>query len=191
MSSTNRGAVRNEADFYATPEWCVDAILPLLALGGPILEPAVGEGVIVRRLLAHDMMASVTMVDIEDRLAGVPPDRFHLYDFLAWSKMNPGRFGTVITNPPYSLAMEFVQAALDVTEPGGEVVMLLRLNFLGSQKRATWLRENPPDVYVLPKRPSFTNGGTDSCEYAWFRWVKASRAEFGRVCVLPLPGVPR
>jgi hypothetical protein len=49
--------------------------------------------------------------------------------------------------------------------------MLLRLPWLGSQKRAQWQRENPSNIHVLPKRPSFTaDGKTDATEYAWFIW---------------------
>ena len=49
--------------------------------------------------------------------------------------------------------------------------MLLRLNFLGSRKRAKWWRERRPEVYVSPARPSFSpDGRTDSTEYAWFIW---------------------
>ena len=49
--------------------------------------------------------------------------------------------------------------------------MLLRLNWLGSEDRAAWLRRHPPSVYVLPNRPSFVEGGgTDATEYAWFIW---------------------
>jgi hypothetical protein len=29
-----------------------------------------------------------------------------------------------------------------------------------------------PDIYVIPNRPSFTGGKTDSIEYAWFVWSK-------------------
>ena len=50
--------------------------------------------------------------------------------------------------------------------------MLLRLNFLGSQERSDYLREHMPDIYVIPNRPSFTGGKTDSIEYAWFVWSK-------------------
>lgn len=42
MSATNRGAVRNKDDFYATPAWCVRALLATVQLpGGNWLEPAV------------------------------------------------------------------------------------------------------------------------------------------------------
>ena len=51
------------------------------------------------------------------------------------------------------------------------VIMLLRINFLSSQKRYDFWQQFPPDgLFVLSKRPSFTGTGTDSQEYAWFVW---------------------
>ncbi len=35
------------------------------------------------------------------------------------------------------------------------VAFLLRLNFLGADERSDFWREYPPDIYVLPNRPSF------------------------------------
>ena len=51
------------------------------------------------------------------------------------------------------------------------VIMLLRINFLGSQKRYDFWQQFPPDgLFILSKRPSFTGKGTDSIDYAWFVW---------------------
>ena len=63
------------------------------------------------------------------------------------------------------------------------VVLLLRLNFLGTRGRAAFMRRHPPAVYVLPDRPSFTGKGTDSIEYAWFVWPR-ERREAGTIRVL-------
>lgn len=59
--------------------------------------------------------------------------------------------------------------ALEDVIEGGEVIMLLRLNFLGAQKRKRFWDFAPlKHIYVLSKRPHFTLGQGDSCEYAWF-----------------------
>lgn len=76
-------------------------------------------------------------------------------------------FDLVIANPPYSDAERFVEHALTI---GRTCCFLLRLNWLASKKRAAFHRAHPSDVFVLPRRPSFTNGGTDATEYAWFVW---------------------
>ena len=85
-------------------------------------------------------------------------------------------YDIVLTNPPYSLAQEFVDHAMKFRRTELSLVaMLLRINFLGSKKRAKWLRENTPTVAVSPRRPQFCKNkhgkkGTDATEYAWFLW---------------------
>ncbi len=83
----------------------------------------------------------------------------------------------IITNPPYNLAEEFVTTALDLMYSKNNsirlVAMLLRLNFLGSQKRHDWWQTRLPNTIIaLSCRPSFTNDGkTDATDYAWFVWL--------------------
>lgn len=80
----------------------------------------------------------------------------------------------IITNPPFNSAIEFVKKALEDVKEDGLVIMLLRLNFLGSKNRNEWLKANMPyEIYVHSKRMSFIDGkGTDSIEYAHFVWKK-------------------
>ena len=77
------------------------------------------------------------------------------------------RYHVCVMNPPFRLAFEFLQMALQIAD---YVVMLQRLNYLGSRKRSEFFRQFHPDIYVLPDRPSFTEGQTDSIEYCWFVW---------------------
>ena len=172
MSATGRGAVRREGDYYATPAWCVEAILPYLASRGLLdegrsaLEPAAGDGAIVR-VLRERTKVRVSMIEID-------PDRAtqsgaECRDFLQYEI--PG-FDLIITNPPYRLAFEFAKHGLDLLGRGGALVLLTRLNWLASVKRSGWLREHTPSVFVLPKRPSFTGQGTDATDYAWLVWGK-------------------
>lgn len=151
MSSTNRGAVRRANDFYSTPEPAFKPLIPHLKGGVEFWEPACGD----RRLINWLNEAGHT-ADGNDLANG--------YDFL---KDNTVR-GVIITNPPFSLALEFCEHA---RRHAPEVLMLLRLNFLGSQKRHDWWKRNEPNaLFVLSDRPDFTGGGGDSCEYAWFAW---------------------
>ena len=76
-----------------------------------------------------------------------------------------------MTNPPFNIAQQIIERALDDVIEGGEVIMLLRLNFLGAQKRKQFWQDTPlKHVFVLSKRPCFINGKSDSIEYAWFVW---------------------
>ena len=77
-----------------------------------------------------------------------------------------GDYGVVITNPPFNISIDFVNKALEHVCPGGYVVMLQRLNWLGTKDRkAFWDTAPLQSVYVHSKRPSFfpdKKGKTDS-----------------------------
>jgi len=178
MSSTNRGAIRNDQDNYITPEWVVNALLDNIDLqGDEILEPCAGDGAIIRALIQrYGNTKYYTAIEIRDErnnllMAGA--DRiYNQLDFLKiGGPVNPQET-TIITNPPYGIAQEIIEHCFELY-PEDDIIMLLRLNFLGSQKRKEfWERHPVKQIYVLSKRPSFTAGGTDSCEYAWFVWSK-------------------
>lgn len=170
MSSTNRGAIRPDGDFYRTPEWCVKKILPALPKGS-VLDPCAGDGAILRAV--DGTHAPLSGIEINPALCvGAQcigtfiEEKDALLDSTNW-----GRPNLVLMNPPFNLALEFVRKAIEVQKPhGGTVAALLRLSFLASKKRKEFFIANPCDVHVLSKRPSFTGHGTDSCDYAFFIW---------------------
>lgn len=186
MSSTNRGGKRSPADFYPTPSWCVVRALEEMALpGGTWLEPCAGDGAIIRAVRHVRRDISWHAVEVRDSCRPVleelthPDDRVYCSDFFEWRPSQ--RFDVLFTNPPYSLAEQFLERGLSIAS---NVVLLLRLNFLASARRADIMRKHAPDVYVLPNRPSFSGQGTDSVEYAWFHWPPQPRAR-GVITVLP------
>lgn len=90
-------------------------------------------------------------------------------DYLFWTPDR--RFDLIATNPAYTFAKQFIRKSMELLAPGGLCLLLLRLNFLGSQDRkAMWQREvDLRRLYVLSERPSFTGDGkTDATEYAWY-----------------------
>jgi len=189
MSSTNRGGKRTPADFYPTPTWCVIRALEAIPLpDGEWLEPCAGDGSIIRatQQIRRDVswraveIRSSCKADLERYLSA---DRVAYVDFFEWRTSQ--RFEVLLTNPPYALAEQFLSAGLELAQ---NVVLLLRLNFLASAKRAELMRRRAPDVYVLPNRPSFSGSGTDSVEYAWFHWPPGYR-ERGSIVVLPQSSV--
>lgn len=188
MSSTNRGGQRIENDVYSTPAWCVHRLLEALPLPagqwGQWLEPAAGEGAIIQAVNEIRLVPPPDWMAIEIREgagAGALVPRCRMgQDFLTWKPA--GRFAVAITNPPYSLAQEFIGHAMLMAET---VVMLLRLDFLGSERRAPFLQVQEPSVYVLPNRPSFVGGKTDSCEYAWFVFGALARGEIRVLATTP------
>lgn len=193
MSSTNRGSLRSPADFYPTPAWCVARLLEAAPLpGGRWVEPCAGDGDIIRACAAlrGDLSWSAAELRAPCRPALVAatgaPERVRIGDlFDAGDWIDAQQPAVIITNPPFRLAREVLELLLG---RGAAVALLLRLNFLASAARAPLMRRCPPDVYVLPNRPSFVVGGkTDSIEYAWFVWPDggATPRANGRLVVLP------
>lgn len=159
MSSTNRGTIRQVNDHYDTPTYTTRSLLDAHDIKYPVLEPCAGNLAIANML----NKGLVTTNDINPESQST----FN-YDYLNYS-FKDSHINTVITNPPFNIAQQIIDRALNDVVEGGEVIMLLRVNFLGSQKRKPFWKDAPLKyVYVLSKRPAFINGKTDSIEYAWF-----------------------
>ena len=173
MSATNRGGTRAPADYYPTPAWCVRRLLEAVPLpGGAWLEPSAGDGAIIRAVnevrgdawwwameLREECRASLV-----EATAGRGSVR--IGDFIA--EPSDGYAAVAILNPPFSLALQFVERCLSLA---GWVCALERLHWPACAARCDWFRAHMPDVYILPDRPSFTgDGASDMAEYAWFVW---------------------
>ena len=193
MSATGRSDVRRKDDHYVTPAWCVQAIWPKLGAFDSCLDPCAGEGRILMAL--QDLAASpvyrgieldeerATLCASQNGIGCVVGDAFTVRGrecadpWMTPTQHNP--YDLIIMNPPYSLALEFIKAAL-ASRPR-EIAVLLRVNFLASKARAQFWREHPCDVYVLPKRPSFA--AFLSCKAKLFKKTEAaSNIELPEVC---------
>jgi hypothetical protein len=156
--------VRIAQDVYITPAYCVDKLLPWIdfAVRAPsqtvtFFEPCRGTGALTDRIPAHAYREHCEISEGVDYLA---------------TTVEPG-LDIIITNPPYSLALEFLRKSLGEAYT---VVYLLRLNFLGSVARKPFWDEHPPThLFTITPRPRFVNGGSDSCEYGWFIWDRGGR----------------
>ena len=204
MSATGRSSVRVDGDFYRTPSWVVRALLESEPLHGPILEPSCGDGAILGELAErhYEPLVGVELDPNRFRLAQDQenPDRrcaVYCGDYLQPDQylrqtLGKWRFASIVTNPPYKQAAEFVRSSLARVQPGGRVCMLLRLNFLGSSRKRLDVvgpGSGLARVIVLAKRPSFTGKGTDACEYAWMIWVRGFTGE-ARLSVYAGPVLP-
>lgn len=164
MSATNRGTTRAESDFYATPASAFLPLLDYLPKDSVYWEPACGDCRIIDWLTESGRQADGSDLHYSDKLGPRPAIDFLLDEF---------HRDFIITNPPFSLAQPFCDHAL---RHGREVMMLLRLNFLGAQKRREWWRQNQPSaIFVLSERPDFTGKGGDACDYGWFYWGRRFR----------------
>jgi len=199
MSSTNRGYDRHKADYYITPQKDVEEFLSVWLYDleqGPEynkisarpqetkwLDPCAGGDkahemsypAVLRRHFDTQILA--TMDIREDSKAET------IGDYL--TTPTPG-FDVIITNPPFYLAKEIIEKALSEVNDGGYVVMLLRLNFLGSKDRRAFFEKHMPEsIYVHHKRMCFTEDRkTDSIEYAHFVWRKGYTGQYSKLYMI-------
>jgi hypothetical protein len=204
MSATNRGAVRADKDFYPTNSWIVHRFLEAWQprdLARPWLEPCAGEGSIIGAV--NEIWKGVSWHAVELNGDGAVVEKLSAagartiwpgWDFLKWEPQGMMHavtrpYAVAFTNPPYSIAWDVIKHAMQFAE---QVVMLLRVNFLGSEGRAAWLKEHTPNMYILPNRPSYGvnehgRKGTDATEYAWYVWdATRRRGQPGTVQILNL-----
>lgn len=163
MSATNRNDLRVLDDYYATPRWAVDAILPHLGdlAGKSIVDPGCGDGAILRALpttarltgIERDPGRALAAMALAQTIGRMTVCNVYKADYLSWALTRaPRQFDLVIGNPPYEFAVEFAAASLRIAKV---TALLLRLPWLASQGRADWMRAHTPSVFVLPKRPEF------------------------------------
>lgn len=160
---------RAEQDFYATDPKAIDLLLEKEDFNSLILEPACWWGHLSEKLTEHRYL--VTSSDIIDRWYG------RVKDFFSYTKWD----WDIITNPPYSLAQEFIEHALKITKPWMKIAMLLKLQFLEGKKRKEFFKKYPPKiVYVHSERvmcaknwdfEGLKNSGGSAVAYAWYVWV--------------------
>ena len=162
MSQRDSGYERIEHDAYETPAWVTHALVPHLpARIRSIHEPAAGSGKMVRALRSKLPDVFITEADIR---AGE--------DFLDAHVVGAD---AIITNPPYSVASEFIWRALELTAPdGGVVAMLLRCDFDHAASRRFMFSGCPAfdKKLVLTRRIRWIEGskGSPSFNHAWFVW---------------------
>lgn len=137
-ASSHSNTERQSEDYYATPSIAVEKLLEKEKFSFFILEPCCGEGHISKILKEHGY--SVWSSDLIDRGYG---DEFG--DFLV---MNDSNARDIITNPPYALAYDFVEHALDISEDDVKVAMLLKIQFLEGKKRRKLFEKYPPRTCV-------------------------------------------
>lgn len=164
MSQRKSGYERKEHDLYETPEWVTEALLPHIPKTMKIWEPACGNGK-MSAVLAKDH--HVVATDIFD-YGNVT------IDFLQTSApvVNPD---AIITNPPYELATEFIEQALEFQkETNGLVAMLLRTDFDHAKSRRHLFADHQAFAkkLVLTKRIKWflDSKGQPSFNHAWFVW---------------------
>jgi hypothetical protein len=164
--SCNNLGQRRASDVYETPYSLTRLLIEAVggALVEPILEPATGNGAIVK-VLKEFGMKNIVARDKE-------------VDFL--KREETQKFCTIITNPPFSLADEFIEKAMTIAPT---IYMLLPLSYLHGVNRyrkfytpdITGASHRLTDVYVFTRYPLLGDPlredgktRTGMMVYAWF-----------------------
>lgn len=176
LGASNHSAhQRADHDYYATDPIALELLAKKINLPRVICEPACGEGHLAKWLTDHGY--KVYASDIVDRGYG------QVQDFFTMEQLPPD-CKTILTNPPYKYAMEFVLHALKILPEYGLCIMFLKTTFLEGIKRYKNLfKDNPPCIVAQFKQriQCALNGHfekyttSSAAAYAWFIWQKSER----------------
>jgi hypothetical protein len=157
-SATN---ARPKDDVYATPSWCTKALARVESgnWSSTIWEPACGNGDISTVLCESGF--TVIGTDINDW------SEEHRIDFLKTTKPLAG---SIITNPPFKFASEFIVHAYKLGL--GYHAWLLKSDFLCAQRAIRLINAvgYPARIWALTERPDFLGQGAPTMCCSWFVW---------------------
>ncbi len=133
-------------EHFETPEWAVEEILDRDLFNLSVVDPCCGGGVLSRKL--NEKGYNVLSFDIHDW----GYDETIVEDWLSTTEDQfAGAQFSVLMNPPFSKAEEFVRHAFDIG--ARKVVMFQRFSFWESSEREDfWNNYRPNRIYVCGNR---------------------------------------
>lgn len=167
-----RDVNRADHDFYRTSPQAVLPLLQVEQFPGTVWEPACGDGAISELLCQRPEVERVLSSDLIDRGYGHVGLDFLTCDW--WEGVDH-----VVTNPPYSLAIEFALRVLqeDKLPPGGKLALFCRTLWLeGSRRHARLFGPHPPSrVWTHRRRVPIARGPdmpmrTGLISFSWYVW---------------------
>jgi len=153
---------RNAADFYATPPECTVALLKnyqRLFEGSRVWEPACGDGAISEVLKDHRL--DVISTDLHSRGYGDSGIDFLTADCTC---------GSIITNPPFNLAADFIEHAATMEVP---FAMLLKSTYWHASSRYDLFEQTKPmAIIAMTWRPAMSpeRGKAATMDFIWTVW---------------------
>ena len=176
-ASNHTDKERQTEDFYATEPRAAALLLELEEFDKNIWECACGQGDLSKVFEAAGY--KVLSTDLVDRGYGTGG-----VDFLKCTDVFDG---SIITNPPYKYAQEFVEKALELVPDGHKVAMFLKLQFLEGKARRELFKKYPPKtIYVASGRllcakngdfEAMKAGGGSAVAYCWYIWQKGYQGD--------------
>ncbi|EAJ2917389.1 hypothetical protein DFW84_09670 [Campylobacter coli] len=171
---------RNKNDYYQTPYSMTKQLLEFENFDGKILEPSCGAGAIVKVLKDHSKSVDYCDLNNEFSLTGI------FKNFKDFINDDFDRYDNIITNPPFSLAKEFILKAKQITN--NKIAMLLPLNYLHGVTRYNEIYKDTKfplkAVYVFCRygllEDTIREDGmykAGMMVYAWYIWDKSYKGE--------------
>ena len=166
-----RSEPHSSLDDFPTPPWATRALCEwmgrrVVLAGMTCREPAANRGHMVKPL--REYFKAVEAADMHDYGAGFPQN-----DYLFGS--NPDPVDWTITNPPFRLAEQFIERALETSHRG--VAMIVRSAFLEGIGRYDRLFSVTPPTGVLQfservvmHKGKLSAKGSTATAYCWLVW---------------------
>lgn len=167
-----RDGLAIKAEYLQTDPWAIEAILQAEILTRRVVDPCCGDGRMAEaaRRAGYEILAS--------DLYKWGYNNFHGIDFLKdefnWEHVAGA---TVFMNPPFSLACEFVDRAMDLG--ARKIVCFQRSVWRESEDRRKWWELRPPNrIYQCGNRaicwygtiPKEARKGGAYQPHSWFVW---------------------
>jgi hypothetical protein len=145
---------------------------------GRVWEPACGDGAISKVLEANGL--DVVSTDLYDRGYGKGGMNFMTSDCTC---------GSIITNPPFNLAAQFIERAAEKEVP---FAMLLKATYWHAAKRSELFnRTRPLAVMAMSWRPAMSpeRGKSGTMDFIWTVW-RSKPVNLSRYHVFSKPSLP-
>ncbi len=180
---------RHPWDRYDTPHAAIQELIETYPFiqGESLLDPCAGDGRIPKLFGESHRFHFLRTNDLD------PKTEAEEHRDARDPSLYQNRPCWIVTNPPFRLASEIAQAALQYSNVG--VALLLRCTFLEPCRNRRWLEKHPPTHLLSLPRLSFTrNARTDFVPTWWFIWLHGQQgtvqviSRFHRkIHQLPLP----
>lgn len=131
-----------EKEAFETARWAIESVLEVEVLTHDVFDPCVGLGALTRVARAEGY--EVYGCDIYDWGANADGHlrSYVVCNFLSGNVVQDLRGFTVVMNPPFSLACQFVDKARELG--ARKIICFQRQAWRESLDRRTWWEENPP-----------------------------------------------
>lgn len=191
----NRRTGLDSLDLFATPPWSTRALCEHIlgpVSGCTVWEPAAGLGHMAEVLAEY--FSLVIASDVHDYGRGHLIGSFvgEGADVVTLGEL-PEQPHWIITNPPFNLALEFAERAINLARRGA--ALLVRSTWLegGERYRRLFSVHPPHTVAVFSERVPMVKGRWDptastATAYAWIVWRKSAAKDFQTRLVWIPPG---